>query len=104
MKTILSLVVLFAVIYINGAALLRSGPSTHKGKFRNMFMGELEIKIGSLHTVSIQTITRNKYLTDFPNQCYIESKQKGFPVGESTPIGDCLRVSCQSDYSYVIAT
>lgn len=32
---ILGLVVLFAVIHINGAALLRSGPSTRKGTFWN---------------------------------------------------------------------
>ncbi|XP_055294830.1 uncharacterized protein LOC129564688 [Sitodiplosis mosellana] len=43
--------------------------------------------------------TANK---DYPNQCYIEGK--AYPIGTSTPKGECFKITCSSDFSAVKQT
>lgn len=100
MKAFLVLVVIFAVVCTNWAAVSRSGPSTNKSI---TLLNKLGLnKNYKAHWFIDSLIQLN--VIDFPNQCYVDSEKKGFPVGDHTPIGVCMRVLCGEDFSYQIHT
>lgn len=57
-------------------------------------------------TSEINTLFINicNFIADYPNQCYVESIKEAFAVGEHTPKGKCMQVSCRKDFSYEINT
>ncbi|XP_055299139.1 uncharacterized protein LOC129566864 [Sitodiplosis mosellana] len=41
---------------------------------------------------------------DYPNQCYVESEGKAYPIGTTVPKGECFQMLCGSDLSLVKQT
>lgn len=95
MNSYFVLAVLFAVTYTSSAYMMQSRPSTHKGI---LFDSKNIIKSKWCHVLN------SKKPADFPNQCYIgdDNGGKGYTVGEHTPIGNCEKINCNSDFSYEV--
>lgn len=87
-KYLFGFVVLTSVLStIDAAVSVSSTPSTHPGKKLEKF-------------TNFRISMMRNFNSDFPGMCYDPFGKKGYPVGESTIKGSCVRFSCNSDFTY----
>lgn len=71
---------------------------------RMLKVRSLKPKRNNLHYSYFIIIIFGDLITGYPNQCYLEFEKKGYAVGEHTPIGNCMKIFCAKDLSYVVHT